>query len=427
MLSRLNGKFLPSFLFFSFLATGGSAWGRLSEGAELASGSWVTHGSLGLLSPSETDRSFDAWDARFGLGYYFADGLAVVAEAHATRFSGVLRDELLGEEQKASATGLGVALLARWHFLRRPGWSSFVEVGWGLLATDEDFPPGGTSLNGTSQFGVGLTYDTGRRFGLLGRVRQMHVSNGRGLAEENPSFDGWGADVGFLVKLGPNGPEPSKPQPPILEPGDSNRRIYTQLELQGGKADDETYTGARLDVDFPLTASWRLHVEATEAEISEEGFRQLGVGLYRQGGKGRLAWLVDRQKLGVFTTDRVEILGERFLGKRASAAGLVGWEESNLRDDRWRGAFRLKVYPMANLMIEPGLALAEPSRELDASSIETTLNFEYRLPFLERFGVSVFFQDRADDLYLFGFRVAPGLWPSLRSRHRRGGLSRVRF
>ena len=190
--------------------------------------------------------------------------------------------------------------------------------------------------------------------------------------------------------------------------------------------------GARLDLDLRVGERWRAFLEATGAEISgdgspEETFTQLGLGIYFRSERGLLALVADRQELAVFSTDRLEVQAERYLADRATVVGLLGWEDRNLSPDRWQGAIRLRIYPTANLLVEPGLAFADPLDDLESTSIETTLNVEYQPPFLARFGASLLLQERADDLLLAGVRIAPGRRSDLRARYRQGVFQRVRF
>lgn len=405
----------------------------LGSDAFFHEGSWIQTASFGRYEPVDTDRDISLDDARVGIGYYFLDGLAVVGEAHVSRFDGSRHIDSTGEALEAATSGVGAALIVRWHLLRQKRWSSYLDLGWGLLVTDEDFPPGGTSLNGTSQYGLGLTWRADDRIHIVAGARQLHVSNGKGLVDENPSFDSLGGYLGTAILLGgPEAEHSNGPGSDTLQSSHPGPRTLAQIELQAGEVDDHDYAGARLDLDTRLGDRWWVFLEATGAEISGDGgsgetFTQFGLGLYRRSPRGLLALVVDRQELGVFTTSRLEVQAERYLADRATVVGLVGREDRNLSPDHWRGAVRLRLYPTANLVVEPGLAVADPFEDLDSTSFEPTLNVEYQPPLLARFGLSLFLQDRADDLLLAGIRIAPGHRSELRARHRRGVFQRVRF
>ena len=94
--------------------------------------SWVQTASFGGYESLDDDRDIDLIDARIGVGYYFLDGLAVVGEAHVSRFEGHRLDEETGEALDASTSGIGATVLVRWHFLRHERWSSYLDLGWGL-------------------------------------------------------------------------------------------------------------------------------------------------------------------------------------------------------------------------------------------------------------------------------------------------------
>lgn len=68
----------------------------------------------------------------------------------------------------------------------------FVEGAFGAVYTSEDFPPDGTKWNYTQRYGVGLDVRVSEQIELALGYRHMHLSNGKGLGPQNPSYDGDG-------------------------------------------------------------------------------------------------------------------------------------------------------------------------------------------------------------------------------------------
>ena len=314
-------------------------------------GSWVGTATVGRFDPLDQDRDIGIYDGRLGVGYYFRDALAIVGELHAGAFDGSRRLEETGELRQVSSAGLGGALLIRWHFLQRERWSSFFDLGWGLLLTDDEFPPGGTELNGTRQYGLGLTYQTGDRFHLVFGARQLHISNGRGFVEDNPSYDGVGAYFGGAFRLGRGAAvEQDRTPAPIVDRRPMEHRFGYRVEGQVGDADDEDFFGGLIDLDFRLQDRWWAQLEISGADVAGETFTDLGLSVYRRGERGLMAVAVSRQELDVFSTHQVTLQAERFLNDLATAVGVAGWEERKRDADRWLGA------PAAAAAPDPQLA-----------------------------------------------------------------------
>lgn len=135
----------------------------------------------------------DDFEFNFGLGgWYYA------------------QDEDGDDNEKAEdALGINPAFGFRWHFLNTRDsekgddrrWSLYADVGIGMVFTDEDVPPGGTTYNFTPRAGVGATFalgDEGVRLDV--GVRWQHVSNASTSGtDDNPSRDSPMVYVGVMV------------------------------------------------------------------------------------------------------------------------------------------------------------------------------------------------------------------------------------
>ena len=427
-LLRLLALILPATIAppVAVASAGGEPDGSGSE--RYSRGSWVGTATAGLVDSLDQDRDIQIYDGRFAAGYYFRDGLAVVGELYAAAIDGSRRLEDTDEMRQVSSTGLGGALLLRWHFLNRQRWSSFLDLGWGLLLTDDEFPPGGTELNGTRQYGLGLTYRVSDRLHLTFGARQLHVSNGRGIVDDNPSYDGIGTYLGSAFRLGHRSvAEPERSPAPLTERRQAENRFGTRVEGQVGDFDGDRYLGSLVDFDVRLHGRWWTQLELAVADIGGETLTELGLSAYRRGRRGLVAASVSRQELDVFTSHRVILQKERDLNDLTTIVGVAGWEERNLDSDRWLGALRLRLHATPNLLVEPGLVLIDDLRsDFDSSDIEPSLHLEIQPRPLRKMGASFFLEDR-DELLLAGIRLTTGRQTTLRHRYREGGLYRARF
>ena len=93
---------------------------------------------------------------------------------------------------------LGVATIARWHFLHRETWTLFADVGIGLAWFGAPLPEEGTRLNFSPQAGLGATFKLDDRLRLHVSAGWYHLSNAR-TSSSNPGFDGLAVQVGIGI------------------------------------------------------------------------------------------------------------------------------------------------------------------------------------------------------------------------------------
>lgn len=148
---------------------------------------WITYGAT---IANDFDTSFDAnvhaaystflsedveWSLEVALWGFFQDG--------------------------ADAYGVNPSMAFRWHFWHGERWTIYTDIGIGLLASTDDVPSNGTSLNFTPRAGMGVTYrpwldeETRLQVGL----RWHHVSNARITgAVDNPARDAPALYLGLI-------------------------------------------------------------------------------------------------------------------------------------------------------------------------------------------------------------------------------------
>ncbi len=125
--------------------------------------------------------------------YAFRDGWTLVGEAVGYRV-----------DQPAPIPRLGGLLgLVRRRFYERGDVAVFADAGLGASYADAPVPTRGTRFNYLLQAGVGMTHRLTPRFGLVGHIRHLHLSN-NGLAgsSRNPDIQSLGVQVGVLMRLG---------------------------------------------------------------------------------------------------------------------------------------------------------------------------------------------------------------------------------
>jgi hypothetical protein len=89
------------------------------------------------------------------------------------------------------ATGFNPAMVFRWHFVDTGAWTTYADVGIGVLWADKEVPDGGSKFDFTPRAGVGITRRLGESNARLQLgLRWHHISNARIYGESrNPSRD----------------------------------------------------------------------------------------------------------------------------------------------------------------------------------------------------------------------------------------------
>lgn len=139
---------------------------------------WYVQGAVATT----LDRN-EAFPQRFalagaGLSKFLFDAHSINLELNSIYFSQPGND----------AVGLNLALLMRWHFLRKSNWSLFVDGGAGIMGTTSDVPTSGASFNFTPQAGAGVSFKLQEQRRLMLGLRWHHISHAD-LFGANPGRD----------------------------------------------------------------------------------------------------------------------------------------------------------------------------------------------------------------------------------------------
>ncbi len=117
-------------------------------------------------------------------------GLAYASGTTSEPFSGV-------PPQEVSTTALTAGAELRLNLLERENLRLFVDGSANVLWSPGDpFPPGGTGVNGFLRYGVGANYRVQSGLSIEGGYHRAHISNGAGVVEHNPAWNGHG---GFIA------------------------------------------------------------------------------------------------------------------------------------------------------------------------------------------------------------------------------------
>ncbi len=177
--------FFPTF--FSSLQLAGA-----SNQPNFSKGSNDTLLEIEHYTALDFDRDVKTTMINAGLGYHFFDnwglyGMLVLAE---NKGDSVKENNF--ERINADSVGLGASVMLRCQMLTLDKFSLFADASVGPIYYDHKFPPQGTQWNILSRFGGGISYQINTDSTFHFGSRFLHISNGRGLADDNPSINSQG-------------------------------------------------------------------------------------------------------------------------------------------------------------------------------------------------------------------------------------------
>jgi hypothetical protein len=159
-----------------------------------AEGNWVVtaYGSTVLFDEDHGD----FYTGHLGAHYYFDDNLSIGLEG----VGGYVDPNWTrgGRREVADPGAVGALdLMLRWHFVREPGWSIYMDGGVGAQYASTDFPSD-SQFNFRDQLGFGGTLRLNENMHLMGGVRYHHHSNA-GTSEQNDGGDWAQPYLGVMV------------------------------------------------------------------------------------------------------------------------------------------------------------------------------------------------------------------------------------
>lgn len=128
----------------------------------------------------------------------YAGFTATYAKGDITQLEGALEEGTLREvNYEEEAFGMGPGILADLRLWRYRELSIHFDASGGLILYNEEFPTGGEPYNFMWRWGPVLRYDLNNDRALGLGYHWMHVSNGKGIGSQNPSYDARGLSLQF--------------------------------------------------------------------------------------------------------------------------------------------------------------------------------------------------------------------------------------
>lgn len=158
--------------------------------------------SIEYLTPSHNHRNIQTTSLNLwgGAEFFRKTPLTVCGGITATYAWGTIKqwdDNFQDITYKNQAFGIGPSFLLRFEPFVYKGFSIAPEVSLGMIFYTQRFPYGGDIYNFMSRLGGSVNYRINKKYAVNLNGKWMHISNGQGMGEQNPSYEGWGFGVGF--------------------------------------------------------------------------------------------------------------------------------------------------------------------------------------------------------------------------------------
>lgn len=110
-------------------------------------------------------------------------------------------DNLHDVKYDTAAAGIGPGFMIKVDFLRFERFYFSGDFLFGVIFYNTNFPPGGDIYNFFRKYGVSIGFIIDEKYSFNIGIRNSHVSNGKGLGPQNPSYDGVGISAEIIKKL----------------------------------------------------------------------------------------------------------------------------------------------------------------------------------------------------------------------------------
>ena len=329
---------------------------------------------------------------------------------------------------RSAGGGAGGELTAR--LVPFPGWpvQPYLRLSAGfLLFLREPFLPGGDFYDFILGLGAGLAVPIGPRVSVAGDLHVTHLSNGQGLGPFNPAFGGWGGLLSVNYALAPEPVEtlgcssPSETEDPRAgwTPG-------AVVDAVAGHANVTVY-GGRVRLAERLAPPFLAVLDAETLSFDGVFYEDVGLGVVAHWDRATAGVQVAYEHLTGISAIAEQAQIELHISPETSLFGTGIWEQKTLFADVVTGGFGLRMFPIATVRIDGGVALTRILGGQAGTTEAPYWSFEWQLPLgVRALQISIFAEQQLSSIKLAGVRVAWNMGGTLRDVARRTGWSRIR-
>jgi len=330
------------------------------------------------------------------------------------------------DDGDAAVVGAGADLALRlypWPDLTARPWAQW---GVGALVFPTDFLPGGTRYDFIVSFGFGADFVITERWSLGAGAHLTHLSNGQGLGEHNPAYDGAGFSVSSNWGLGPLGSIPSPwrayPEPEGARPGWAPG---VTVDASVGRGDEELWASSRLRLAQRLADPLLVMIDGDVGSFADETFGEIGLALVTHAGPTTFAVHGGHRRWAGIEVWLAAVQGEVHASEEISIVANAHYEDAgDFFGDLWRGALGLRAYPLRALFVELGWGLDAIG---EGGESDPYFSLEWRFPIeSEDWHLALFVERQVAAVSLLGLRADWGAGQSPRDFSRSAGWRRIR-
>jgi hypothetical protein len=328
-----------------------------------------------------------------------------------------------GEPARAGAGGELSLRLTPW-----PEWSvrPYARWGMGLMLFREPFLPGGTRYDGILTLATGVEWQLGQRWTVGLDASSVHLSNGQGLGDHNPAYDGFGVTLAAARSLAPRRVPDRADWPELTRGARDSATPGITAEATVGEVGSALLVSGRALVAQRIAEPLLVQLDAEGGELADEPFAEIGGDLAAHLGAVSLAPHVGYRRFVGFDTLVLGFQGELHIHE-VSVVGMVHHERNEVFGTLWRAGFGLRAYPIPDVLVELGIGFDQIGDDTIQDSSDPYLGFEWRVPVGgDTWQLSLRIERQISTINLAALRVSWGMGPTLAELGRRHGFRRVR-
>jgi hypothetical protein len=205
----------------------------------------------------------------------------------------------------------------------------------------------------------------------------VHLSNGQGIGEHNPAYDGFGIAIAASRALAPRPAVDLEPDPGV-EP--RSRRLPGAIAgLSIGAVDGELIAAGRARVIQRIAGPLLAQLDLEAGSLAGEAFVEIGGDVAAHLGRVSVAPHIGYRRFAGVDTAVLGLQAELHV-REVSAVAMVHHERSAGFGDLTRAGAGLRAYPLPSLFVELGVGFDRLGDESIDDGSDPFFGAEWQLP-----------------------------------------------
>ncbi|MFC1851269.1 acyloxyacyl hydrolase [candidate division CSSED10-310 bacterium] len=371
------------------------------------------------IAGHDENRDTTVTEALFGVGLPLGKRVGLYGDVHLAYFNGER------ENVEINAEGIGITFQLRWHFLKYKSWGTYLDYGPGFIVTTEKFPPGGTTYNFITQYGMGLDLTIRENVHLLLGFREQHLSNGKGIGEDNPTYDGAGMYAQLLVYSSDS--QDDTKQDSFSHALSDYSTFNASVQGYYGLVDDEHYRASELQIGLSASDRFAFQAGAIVGNLVGETLTEFGFYTFHRMSRSVQSIYYGYKKYADFKSNVFSMGIDYYENEIVTVSFGSSYERDNFENEIWLAGLFLNLYLSDNFFLRSGLATDQLLEdEFKADDVGLRFGLEWKCFQLGELAFSLYAEQWITEVNVVGFRVSLTDKMTIIEQQRNGFLARIR-